>query len=698
VVVIAADFDVDSPARSTRSSMGNRAVVGVDVGGTFTDLFFLDGGDPRPRIVKVPTTSPDPSAGVIDALERAEIDAPGLSQFLHGTTIATNALIERRGATCALITTTGFRDILELGRRDRPHIYGLSGKHKPLIARDQRWEADERIDHRGNVLVKLDEQRITELAAGLRGEGLQTIVVCFLHSYVNPAHEERARELLLAVEPRWHVVISSAVLSEYYEFERTSTAVVQGYLQPLVTSYATRLGERLSSAGFRGEALIMQSNGGLIPASRAGEQASHIVRSGPAAGVIAATRLANEAGFDRVITGDMGGTSFDVAVSLGGQLTETDTALLDFRMPVRVPMLDVRTIGAGGGSIAWLDRAGILQVGPRSAGSDPGPAALGRGGSEPTVTDANLVLGRINDARPIGAGSLYLHRARAALGALGEKLGMNPEEMASAVLKVVNARMAGEIRLVTIEHGQDPREFALVCFGGAGPLHGAALLGELQIGVMLVPAVPGVLCAMGCALADVRYDFSQTVERTLPRASDHEPGTLDPADLDAVLTAQRERGMRRLQRDGMALASVEVRHLADMSYQGQVHRLRVPVETAWDGQRLRAAFIERHRREFGTDLGDLDVRLVSARTTVLAKQPRRHLEHASPATGTPMPCERRPVHFEEWVQTPVYAREDLRPGAELEGPMIVEQDDTTTVIEPGMHVRVDRLANLVVTL
>jgi N-methylhydantoinase A len=675
-----------------------RAVVGVDVGGTFTDLFFVDSEDPRPRIVKVATTSPDPSLGVIEALERAEIDASGLARFLHGTTIATNALIERRGASCALITTTGFRDVLELGRRDRPHIYGLTGKHEPLIPRDRRWEIDERIDHRGRELVALDEERVTELAEALRGEALQTLVVCFLHSYVDPAHERRARELLLAVEPRWHVVLSSAVLSEYYEFERTSTAVVQGYLQPLVAGYAARLGERLSSAGFGGEALIMQSNGGLVPASRVGDLACHIVRSGPAAGVIAATSLAKDAGFDRVITGDMGGTSFDVAVSLGGELTETDTALLDFRIPVRVPMLDIRTIGAGGGSIAWVDRAGILQVGPRSAGSDPGPVALGRGGSEPTVTDANIVLGRINDARPIGAGELYLDRARAAMGELGEALGLGLEEAAAAVLQVVNARMAGEIRLVTIEQGHDPREFALVCFGGAGPLHGAALLEELQIGVMLLPPTPGVLCAVGCALADVRHDFSQTVERVLARADGDRSGRLDPAELDAILRSQRERGERRLLRDGMSAASLEVRHVADMSYQGQVHRLRVAVEPGWDTERLRAAFVARHEREFGSDLGDLDVRLVSARTTVLARRPPAPAARARSATGAPVPRARRGVYFQEWVQTPVYAREDLLPGAELDGPMIVEQDDTTTVIDPGMHVRVDRLANLVVTL
>jgi N-methylhydantoinase A len=674
------------------------SIVGVDVGGTFTDLFYIDAADSRPRIVKVPSTTPDPSVGVIDALRAAGIDGSELTQFLHGTTIATNALIERRGAASALLTTTGFRDILELGRRDRPHIYGLTGKHQPLIARNQRWEIDERMDYRGEVLVPLDEQRLIELAQALRDEDLQSIVVSFLHSYVNPAHEQRARELLLEVEPRWHVVISSAVLSEYYEFERTSTAVVQGYLEPLVASYAAQLGEQLSNWGFGGEPLIMQSNGGLIPAPNAGERASHMVRSGPAAGVIAAARLAAEAGFEHVITGDMGGTSFDVAVSLDGRPTEADTVMLDFRMPVRVPMLDVRTIGAGGGSIAWVDRGGILQVGPRSAGSTPGPVAFGRGGTEPTVTDANVVLGRINAARPIGTDRLDEDGARAALGRLGAALGLSAEQAASAVLRVVNARMAGEIRLITVEQGHDPRDFALVAFGGAGPLHGAALLRELRIGAMLLPAVPGVLCAMGCAVADVRHDYSQTVERILPREEGPQEGRLDPAELDAILAGQRSQAERQLERDGLPFVAVEIQHLADMSYQGQVHRLRVPVEAGWDAGQLRQAFVEHYEREYGANLGDLDVVLVGARTIAMGRRAPTRLDVGAGSGGSLAPSEQRRVFFDDWIDTPVYAREDLVPGTEIDGPLVVEQDDTTTVIEPNMHVHVDEYGNLVVRL
>jgi N-methylhydantoinase A len=306
------------------------------------------------------------------------------------------------------------------------------------------------------------------------------------------------------------------------------------------------------------------------------------------------------------------------------------------------------------------------------------------------------VLGRINAARPIGAGELKPENARAALAELGKPLALNAEQTASAVLRVVNARMAGEIRLMTVEQGHDPRDFALVCFGGAGPLHGAALVEELQIGVMLLPAAPGVLCAMGCALADVRHDFSQTVERVLAREHGPAEDRLDVEQLDEILAAQRRSGERRLKRDGMRDA-IEVRHFADMSYQGQVHRLRVPIRRGWSAERLRAAFVERHRAEFAADLGDLDVRLVSARTTVTARRAAAQLDHGPPAGRAPQPRALRPVYFEEWLQTPVYAREDLLDGAELEGPLIVEQDDTTAVVEPGMRVHVDRLMNLLVT-
>jgi N-methylhydantoinase A len=675
-------------------------LVGIDVGGTFTDLYMPDGPNGAPRVLKVASTPEDPSIGVLAALTAAELSGGEVSALLHGTTIATNALIERRGAKCALITTHGFRDILELGRRDRPHIYGLTGQQNPLIPRHQRWEVYERLDHTGRVLVPLDEQQVHNLADTLVGESLEAVIVALLHSYANPAHEERIRELLLDVNPEWHVVTSNRVLREYYEFERTSTAVVQGYLQPLVDRYARRLGERLSDWGFEPDALVMQSNGGLIPAKRAGELAVNMIRSGPAAGVIAATRIAADAGFSRVITGDMGGTSFDVAISLDGQPREAETTLLDFRVPVRVPMLDVRTIGAGGGSIAWVDRGGILQVGPQSAGSFPGPAAFGRGGTEPTVTDANVVLGRINAEHPIGedkSSRLDLEAARRAIGQLGAELGLGVEDAALAILAVVNTRMAGEIRLLTLERGHDPRDFVLVMFGGAGPLHGFALMRDIGLGTMLLPRFPGVLCALGCAVADLRHDFSQTIQQWLGTGESDEAVSFDARALKNVFAEQRAQGERELQRDGVDLDGIDVHHHADMAYEGQVHRMRVEVECGWGADELRRAFVADYEREYGTVLPGAAIMLVNARTTVVGRRRQKRAEPLAAGETAPAPRSSRWVRFGGWLDTPVYERDDLSMGAELTGPLIIEQADTTIVVDPGATVRVDEAGNLIVS-
>jgi N-methylhydantoinase A len=678
-------------------------VVGIDVGGTFTDL-FAPGADGLARVLKVPSTPDDPSAAVLNALEASGADAGSLETLLHGTTIATNAIIERRGARCALITTKGFRDVLELGRRDRPHMYGLWGVQNPLIGRDQRWEVPERLDHHGRVVVPLDEGAVRELAVALAGDDLEAIVVSFLHSYANPAHEDRARQILLEVVPSWRVVTSSAVLREYYEFERTSTAVVQGYIEPLVARYAERLLGRLHDFGYDRDALLMQSNGGVVPVSSVAERAVHTIRSGPAAGVIAATRIAREAGLTHVVTGDMGGTSFDVALSIDGEPLETGTAQLDFRIPVRVPMLDVRTIGAGGGSIAMIDRGGILQVGPRSAGAVPGPVAFRRGGTEPTVTDANVVLGRINVDEMIGVegGTLDVDGARAALAALGEPLGLDAEQAAQAVLAVVNTRMAGEIRLMTLDQGLDPRDFALVIFGGAGPLHGAAIAREMGITRILVPRHPGVLCAQGCAVADVRYDFGQTLERILPRGVDSETTELEQA-LHDVFAAQRAAGEARLQRDALATEEIGIQHLLEMSYVGQVHRIRVPVGDGgsfdWRIEQVTVAFTEAYEREYGVTLPDTDITIVNASTVVVGRRGRqRDVEPREQPGGRIEPVGERAVCFDEWTTTPVYPREQLVPGTTLSGPAVIEQPDTTVLVEPGMDVVVDGHQNLIAEL
>jgi len=667
-------------------------IVGIDVGGTFTDLYFAGDAHRPHHVLKVPSTPHDPSVGLLDSLYEARLTPQDLDAILHGTTVATNAVIERRGARCALVTTRGFRDLIELGRRDRPLMYGLEGVHEPLIPRDLRFEIDERLDHEGQVLRPLDEAGIRALGALLNTLDVESVVIAYLHAYVNPAHEDRTRAILADINPQWELVTATSVIREYYEFERTSTAVVQGYLQPLVARYARNLAAKLNAWGFDREVAIMQSNGGVAPLRQLGERAAYVVRSGPAAGVIAAARIAAEAGYDHVITGDMGGTSFDVAVVINGEPKVAELTNLDFRIPLRLPMIDVHTIGAGGGSIASLDRGGMLQVGPRSAGAAPGPVAFQRGGTEPTVTDANIVLGRINpDSRMNGNGAaLDVAGARRAIAALGETLGLGVEQTAEAILAVVNQRMAGRIRLMSIERGLDPRHFAFVAFGGAGPLHGGALVREVGIATMLVPLYPGVLCALGCVYADLRYDLSQTVEQRV----DH----LQDGVLATIIQEQCATGLRQLEDSRVPVDASTVTHLADMAYMGQIHSLRVPVQADWDGARLEQAFLQAYREKFGNILNDVPVALINVRTVVTGARASARLPHIAPqAAGALAPAARRPVYFDgAWHDTPVYAREAFAPNMTLDGPAIIEQSDATTVIEPEMTLTVNRHGDLLV--
>ena len=665
-------------------------IVGIDVGGTFTDLFYSGDATRGHQILKVPSTPQDPSVGLLSALQAAGLGPHELDAILHGTTIATNAVIERKGARCALVTTTGFRDILELGRRDRPTMYGLEGAHEPLVPRDLRFEVNERLDYEGAVVTPLDVQQLRAVGQALLEAKVESVVISFMHAYANTAHEDLARTELLAINPAWEVVTATSVVREYYEFERTSTGVVQGYLQPLVARYAKNLALKLAGWGYEREVAIMQSNGGVAPLRQLGQRAAYIVRSGPAAGVTAAARLADEAGFSHIITADMGGTSFDVAVVINGEPKVAELTNLDFRIPLRLPMIDVHTIGAGGGSIASIDRGGMLLVGPRSAGAAPGPVAYRRGGTEPTVTDANIVLGRINpESRMNGANTtLDVEGARSAVRELGSRLSLGMEQTAEAILAVVNQRMAGRIRLMSIERGLDPRDFAMVAFGGAGPLHGGALIREVGISTMLVPLYPGVLCALGCVYADLRYDLSQTVEKRIDR--------LQSGELSGIFARQREQGLQQLRDAQVPVDKHTVTHAADMVYQGQIHALRVTIEADWDSARLARAFNDAYREKFGNTLDNMPVAVVNLRTVVVGQRSSAALPQRAAAAGggTPVASSRRPVHFNAWYDTPVYQRDALTPGLVFNGPAIVEQSDTTTVIEPDMVVTVDARSNL----
>lgn len=665
-------------------------IAGIDVGGTFTDLYLSRDGTP-PVVLKVQSTPQDPSVGLMQALAEVGVEGTGVDLIVHGTTIATNAIIQRKGARCALITTKGFRDILELGRRDRPRMYGLSGEQRPLITRDLRFEVDERMGPQGEVLQPLSKKQVQTLGKALRAENIEAVVVSFLHAYANPAHELAAANWLAELNAGFEIVLSHAVCNEYFEFERTSTAAVQGFLQPLVAGYARSLKERLDQGGYPSNALIMQSSGGVVPIAQVAERAANIVRSGPAAGVTAAAALAKEAGFDRVITGDMGGTSFDVAVVVDGTPKVARSTRLDFRIILKLPMIDVHTIGAGGGSIAFLDRAGILQVGPESAGADPGPACYGLGGMAPTVTDANVVLGRIDWSQPIGVGRgpLDPEAARTVIGKLGEELGIGVEQTAQAIIEVVDHTMARRTRLLSVEQGLDPRDFAFVAFGGGGPLHGVAIMREVGISTMLVPPEPGVLCAAGCCIADIRHDLSQTMERTL--------ADMPASDIVAVLDGLRDLGEARSKEAGEGVGSPRTTYAADMCYFGQIHNLQTPIECGWSGARLASAFEDAYRMEFGNTLGDIPIVLTSLKATVSVTPPGRIKRPSQAINQRPaVPNGRREIFFHGWRDSAVYHRADLDPGMTFQGPAVVAQDDTTTIIEPDMTVRVDEHGNLLV--
>lgn len=661
--------------------------IGIDVGGTFTDLYWSDGTSEG--IVKVSSTPADPAGGLLNALTRSRFDAKDIAALLHGSTVATNAIIERKGARCGLITTEGFRDILEMGRRDRPSMYGLTGVQRPLIPRDRRWEVRERIDHRGNVLTPLDESGVWTVAQAMLDQNVEAVVVSLFHSYANPQHEQRVRDILRSVKPDWTIVLSTDVLCEYYEFERTSTAAVQGFLEPLIVRYRDGLAQRLTNYGFTRDTLVMQSNGGLVSANQLADRAAHLVQSGPAAGVSAAARIAANAGFDRVILADVGGTSCDVCVVIDGRPEVADTSSLDFRVPLHLPMINVQSIGAGGGSIAWIDRGGILQVGPQSAGAVPGPVLYGKGGTLPTVTDANAVLGRINVDKPIGVDHVFdVAGSRKVIAALAEQLKLSVEETAEAILAVVNQNMAARIRLMSVEKGHDPREFGLIAFGGGGPLHGAVLMREVGIGTLIVPPYPGVLCAMGCALADLRYDYSQTVNQALEDAR--------LGQLQETMRHHEMQGRARLERDAVTFAEIKVEHFAEMNFRGQLHTLRIPISRDWQFDQWADAFRSAYQAEFGSLLDDLSVVVVTLRTTVVGVRLRTPAAPKTLVTDKAVPRQTRKVYFGRWRDTPIYHRQDLQPGMSFAGPAIVEQADTTVVIEDGQIASVDPFDNLLV--
>lgn len=681
----------------------NKTVVGVDVGGTFTDVFFLDEDDGSCQVAKVPSTRADQSIGIRDGIAQQRDDLSAVSLLIHGTTVGTNALLERSGAKTGLITTKGFRDVLEMRRRDRPETWGLWGMFEPVVTRDMRLEVDERVLADGTLRTKVDPAEVENAARQLLSQGAQSVCVFFMNSYANDANEAAAMAAVREVWPNDHITASSQILPEIREFERASTASLNAYLQPHIGDYLERLSGGLQDGGFKGEFLIVQSNGGVMSVDSARAFPVRTALSGPAAGVIAGAHIGTSAGYPNLITCDMGGTSFDVSLVADGESALAAQSAVDFGMVIRTPMIEITTIGAGGGSIASVDRGGILQIGPESAGSDPGPVCYGLGNDRPTVTDANVVVGRINADKPIGGklDRLDVEAAKSSIEKhIAQPMGLDVMAAAEAIIRVANARMAGAIRLVSVERGHDPEKFVAMPFGGGGALHAGALIKDVGLSKALVPRYPGVTSALGCVIADMRFDRVHTLNVML-----------DDLDLAAVETEMVETAADGEQRLGEAKVKFEgVEHLFefDMLYVGQTHTVsvRLPV-TLEDGKcgittdLARTAFEETYRKAFGRLLDGIAMRVVNLRVTVIGRRPKFDLSILGPDGGTSLEDARvdsRDVWIDgKWWAADIYRRLELPEGAVVPGPALLEQADTTIFLEPDLEGVVDRFGNLVIS-
>jgi N-methylhydantoinase A len=671
-------------------------IVGVDVGGTFTDLFLFDEKTRSFRTAKVPSRRGDEAAGFMNGLA-ALGDVATFGAIVHGTTVGTNTLLERRGPKIGVITTRGFRDVLEMRRRDRRRTWGLWGEFVAIADRDMRVEVDERTLADGAVRVAVDCAGVQRAAAMLRARGAEALAIVFINAYANPENERRALEAARSVWPNEHISVSHQVLPEIREFERASTTAINAYLQPVVGNYLEKLEKSLATQRFAGTLHIVQSNGGVMSTRTARQLPVRTALSGPAAGVIAAAAIARAAGYDNIITCDLGGTSFDVSVVAGGNASLAAQTTVDFGLVIRTPMIEITTIGAGGGSIASIDRGGLLQVGPESAGSRPGPACYGQGNERPTLTDAHVVLGRINAQRPIGKlAELDVAAAKRAIDThIGKPLGFNVMQAAEAIVRVADARMAGAIRLVSIERGHDPAKFAAMPFGGGGALHASALIKEIGLKCAVVPRFPGVTSALGCVIADLRHDQVQTVNLMLDG--------LDVAVLTKRMEIAGKEARSIVETAQIAVEIVDVSFELDMHYLGQTHTVAVPLVVPAAGiseSVVRAAFERSYSAAFSQLLPGIPVRIVSLRTAAIGRRPAFDLAAFAPDTDASLAkAERgtRKVWFDgAWHETRVWSRLDLPANAIIDAPAVIEQPDATIFIEPGLRGRVDRLGNIVV--
>ena len=679
--------------------MSKNLIIGVDVGGTFTDVFILDETSSSVSVAKVPTTPKDQSIGFLNGILSKIDKLSNVATIIHGTTVATNALLERKGSKTGVITSKGFKDVLEMRRRDRPNTWGLWGEFKPIVPRDLRLEVKERVLADGTVREFVDIDEIKETAKKLLDEGCEALSVIFINSYANDENEKMAKDAIQDIWPNEHVTVSSEILPEIREFERASTSTLNAVLQPVLSHYLGTLEETLTKKGFLGQVLIVQSNGGVMSINNAKALPIKTALSGPAAGVIAASYIGVTAGYPNIVSCDMGGTSFDVSLISDGQSKLAAQTSIDFGMVVRSPMVEIITIGAGGGSIARVDAGGLLQVGPESAGSDPGPVCYGLGTTTPTVTDANVVLGRINPESPIGGRleRLDVDAAREAINFhVAKPLGIDVMDAAEAILKVANAKMASAIRLVSVERGHDPGIFAAMPFGGGGALHAGALIREVGLSCALVPRFPGITSALGCVIADMRHDQVQTINKTLD--------DLDIILLDEEIVRRRSEGHAVLDNAGGIFDSRVDQIELDMLYVGQTHTISVVLPVSIENgtsnvtkKVIQKAFDESYRLQFGRLLEGLGIKIINVRVAVIGERPRFDLSVLAPLKNAKVENaikEKRQTYINKnWVDITVYNRLDLPVGASIDGPAILEQPDTTIFLEQDATGVVDKFGN-----
>ena len=676
--------------------------IGIDVGGTFTDVTLLNSETGRYYTYKLSSTLQDQSLaianGTKETLELYGVPVSEIEYFGHGTTVATNMIIERKGAKTALITTKGFRDLLEIGRQTRPSLYNImEDKPETLVKRSQRKEISERVTAKGDILRDVDRDEVRAVLKELKEQGVESIAVCFLFSFLNSRNEKIVEDCIKEVWPEAYYSVSSTILPEFREFERLSTTVINSYLGPRMKMYIHNLRQRIKEVGVTVEPYITQSNGGVMSISSTIQTPVQTALSGPSAGVMGAVYIAEAAGFKDIITYDMGGTSTDVSLVKDG-IAEYTTKRKVCGLPSGVPMIDVHAVGAGGGSIAQIDNAGALKVGPESAGANPGPAAYGLGNENPVVTDANLVLGRINPHYVLG-GRLKIDAElskKAVKAKIADPMGIGTEEAALGIVKVVNSNMARAIRVITVEKGHNPSDFTLVAYGGAGPLHAVHLAQEMGIRTVLIPPAPGALCALGLLTADIKKSYVRTAIASYDE--------MTPEQINAVMSSLRDEGSAWLDSEKVPSERRKFHGIAEMRYVGQNYELQVEIPTenitASDIEKMKQDFFVAHEKNYGYYNPNAPVQFVNFRceATGIVKKP--NLAELETTLDDPSKAEigRRVVHFEESgaVDCPVYDRAKFGRAERVNGPCIIEQMDSTTVVPPNTWFSIDKFGNLII--